>query len=56
MDNISPNEPVNKGRQVELDLAKYLSTLFMIFLPHYLAGKLLGEWNNFCRKYIIIIL
>ena len=32
MDNNLPNELVNKGRQVELDLAKYLSTLFMIFL------------------------
>ena len=32
MDGILPNDPVNKGRQVELDLAKYLSTIFMFFL------------------------
>ena len=37
MDNLFSNEPVNNGRQIELDLAKCLAIIFMIFLHCYFA-------------------
>lgn len=37
MEKIFSNEPVNRGRQTELDLAKCLAIFFMIFLHCYFA-------------------
>ena len=35
MGQLFSNEPVNRGRQIELDLAKCLAIFFMIFLHCY---------------------
>lgn len=39
MSNLFSNEKVNTGRQVELDIAKALSIIFMIFLHSLMVIK-----------------
>ena len=38
MKKIFSKEPVNRGRQIELDIAKCLAIIFMIFLHCYMSG------------------
>ncbi len=52
LDNLFSKEKVNTGRQVELDMAKTLSIIFMVFV--HVAWVILSFDNNLSNAYVLL--